>query len=396
MSMPRLVLVSRRFWPLVGGAETVVATLAANFQAWGAATTVLTARWQSDWPAEIEHHGVRVVRLPQGSRRFVGTWRYMRSLSRWLRKHRGEFDLVYVSMLKHDAYACLGAARRGGFPVALLVEGGGLSGDVHWQLEDRFGRLIRRRCDEAAAIVAASPAIRDELIAAGYRRERIHFIPNGVAIPPERTTAARREARAALAALDPALGLSPEQPLAIFTGRLHEAKGLRELVAAWQGVVRRCPGATLWLVGEGPLGPTLADDIERHSLRGQVVLTGAFDDVGELLLAADLFVLPSWEEGMSLALLEAMAAGLPSVVSDIPGNRLLVDDGRHGLMVPMKDTAAIEGGIVRLLNDPALAGSLGAAARARVEEHYSHRRMVDANLALFDQLLHQAQARGGR
>jgi glycosyltransferase involved in cell wall biosynthesis len=318
---PRLVLVTRRFWPLVGGAEAMMANLAIGFRERGAPTTILTARWQSEWPATVEHHGVHVERLPQPSTRWLGTWRYMRALTQRLQARHEEHDLVYVSMLKHDAYAAIGATRRSRLPVVLRAEGAGATGDVHWQLEANFGRRIKRRSMRAAALVAPSPAIERELIAAGYSRDRIHYIPNGVPIPPPRDPAARDKVRGWLARSQPALYVHPGARLAVYTGRLHETKGLAHLIEAWYAVVRHDPTARLWLVGEGPERPKLVALIRELELNGSVVLTGAFDQVDDLLAAADLFVLPSLEEGMSLALLEAMAAGLPIVASDIPGAR---------------------------------------------------------------------------
>ena len=92
MSLPRVVMVSRRFWPLVGGAETAMAGLAASFQARGAATTLLTARWKPEWPLTIEHRGVRVVRIAQPARRFWGSARYMLRLAGWLEAHSFDID----------------------------------------------------------------------------------------------------------------------------------------------------------------------------------------------------------------------------------------------------------------------------------------------------------------
>ena len=117
----RLVLVTRRFWPMVGGAERAVAELAAELANRAVPVTLLTARWQPSWPAEINYRGVPVVRLPNPRLRAWGTFRYMQALGRWLRRHRDEYDLVYVSMLKHDAYAAL-AAVGGDAPVVLRAE----------------------------------------------------------------------------------------------------------------------------------------------------------------------------------------------------------------------------------------------------------------------------------
>lgn len=391
MSLPRVVLVTRRFWPLVGGAETVMARLAAEFHARGLAVTLLTARWQRDWPLEIEHHGVRVIRLPNPASRFWGTWRYMRALSSWLRKNRSSFDLVYVSMLKHDAYAAVCEARRGRFPVVLRAEGAGLTGDCHWQLDANFGQRIKRRCQQADALIAPSPAIERELVVAGYPRDRIHYLANGVPIPAPAEPATRHEARAALAELDPALWLEPEAPLAIYTGRLHDRKGLEYLVAAWPEVLRHRPQARLWLVGEGAYRQALTDQINDLGLSGRVLLTGAFDDVEDFLAAADLFVLPSLEEGMSLALLEAMARGLPVVASAIAANEVLVKDREHGRLVAPSNATALAAAILEMWDHPSEAARLGQQARNRVSAEFSLDKMAGDHLTLFQRLLAAAR-----
>ena len=369
-----------------------MAALAAEFAARSLPVTLLTARWQRTWPAEISYRSVPVVRLANPTNRVWGTFRHMQSLGRWLRRHRDRYDLVYVSMLKHDAYAAL-AAVGGQLPVVLRAEGAGPTGDCRWQQEARCGRRIRNRCATADAIVVPSRAIESELTAARYPRQRIHYVPNGIAIPPGRSPGAQLAARNALAATSLSLRTPPGAPVAVYTGRLHSAKGLVDLVTAWEPIATRWPEARLWLVGEGPLQEELEAEIEARSLSNHVVLAGVFDNVDELLAAADLFVLPSWEEGMSLALLEAMAAGLPVVATDIPGNRDLVTDGATGLMVPIRDPARLSQAIERLLNAPDLRVRLGTAAREVAVSRFSLARMADQHLELFARIV---AARGKR
>jgi len=392
MSGLRLVLITRRFWPLVGGAERAMGNLAAGFQAAGHKTTLLTAHWLPHWPTAIEHHGVRVERLSSPAARFWGTWRYMRSVRRWLLEHREEVDLVLVSMLKHDAYSAISACG-GNMPIVLRAEGAGATGDCQWQQTARFGGLIRHRCRQATAVIAPSPAVQQELLTAGYPLERLEFIPNGVPLGPVANSPRRKEARTALGTGHPALSLSAETPLVVYTGRLHPAKGLERLVDAWPRVMSQVPDARLWLVGEGPLHARLAGQITRLKLQGFVLLTGSFDNVDELLAAADAFVLPSLEESMSLALLEAMAQGLPIVASDIPGNRNLVVHEQHGLLAAPEDPEALADSITRLLNNRPLAHNLGEAARDRVRRYFPLDKMVDRHLRLFERLLSSAGSR---
>lgn len=386
MTSLRVVLVTRQFWPLVGGAEVVLGNLAQQLQQRGAGVTVLTARWHRHWPDQLERQGVHVVRLNQPPARFWGTLSYMRALACWLRDHRGQFDLVYVSMLKHDAYAVLGAVGNQ-VPVVLRPEGTGATGDVQWQQQARFGRMIARRGRQAAALVAIAPRVREELIAASYPTERIHAIANGVPIPPPRDRPMKALARAELLQASPLLDVAPTAPLVVYVGRLHASKGLATLIAAWPQVAARWPAARLWLVGEGPARVELESQIESLGLRGQVVLAGCFDTVSDVYLAADAFVLPSHEELMSMALLEAMAAGLPIVASDIPGNRHLIAPGDQGLLVPVGDEAALGAAIIRLLGDRDAAACMGLAARRRAAENFSLARMTDAHLELFNRLI---------
>ena len=364
----------------------MMARLAIGLAARGSAVTVLTARWEEHWPAEIRYGGVPVVRLLNPPQRGWGTLCYMLALRGWLRQHQGDYDLVYVSMLKHDAHTAVGSVGRS-VPVVLRAEGAGENGDCQWQRTARFGRCIQSRCRRASCLVAPGAVIEQELLAAGYPSHRIAGIPNGVAIPPPRSAAARAAARDALVEANPGLLLPLDAPLALYMGRLHKDKGLVHLVRAWKMLVSRWPTARLWIAGEGPQHRELARQIDEFDLQGQVLLAGVFDEIDVLLAAADLFVLPSYEEGTSLALLEAMAAGLPVVASDIPGNRPLVTDGEQGLLVPPRDADALAAAIHRIWNEADLAARLGAAARDRAMSRFSLDRTLDQHLALFETLL---------
>lgn len=381
----RIALVTRRYWPQVGGAEMAMANLAVEFRRQGREVIVLTAQWEPHWPTECVHREVNVVRLPQPQVRGWGTIRYMHALSRWLRAHRHEWDAVLVSMLKHDAYTAITSLRDSGMPVVVRAEGAGATGDVQWQRTARFGSRIKRVCQNASAIIAPSAAIANELVEAGYATESVHRIANGVTIGPPRASDQQFAARQAIIDANLSLEMVADAPLVVYTGRLHSQKGLDDLVHAWEKIAKRRPNARLWLIGEGPHREPLYDLIVDLGLHHQVFLPGAFDDVTELLTAADLYVLPSYEEGMSLSLLEAMAAGLPVIATDIPGNRLLVEHERHGLLVPTHDPTALRSAIERLLDERHLASQLAATARARVAAEFSIEQMAAQHLAVLDE-----------
>lgn len=399
MSSPslKLALVTRRYPPMIGGAEKVLSYLAGALAQEGARVTVVTSRDPAG-PRAVEHGDAgavspkdpAVVRLATAQTRFVGTWIYMRNLERWFRSH--PVDLAYVSMLKHDAYVAIGAGERLGFPVVVRPEGAGLTGDLAWQSWGRFGRAIGLRCRLASAFVAISPRIQDEIeqswqtgtLRPSLFRERLHpttgrprieSLPNGVPIPetPWRPRPGWRTA-----------------PRAVFVGRLAVEKSLDLLIHAWPLVRAQHPAALLVLIGEGPMRGSLealAGELGLSLGFGQAIaMPGAIQDVEEMLRGADLFVLPSAEEGMSIALLEAMALGIPVVASSIPGNRALVSDGRHGRLAE-SNPAEFAQAILDQWRDFDRAIAMGQAARRRVADEFSIRAVARRHLALFEELI---------
>ena len=367
----KVALVSRRYPPLIGGAERVLSYLGSALAAQGLDVTILTARIDPTLPAvevaPVAGAGsLRVERLPTSPLRMVGTMVYLRCLARWFARNR--VDLAYVSMLKHDAYAVLGAARRWGFPVVLRPEGAGVTGDIAWQGWGRFGSTIARRCRRADAVVAISPSVRRELEADGYAAALIHDLPNGVPVP---TTSWKR---------------SDDALRAAYVGRLASEKGVDTLVAAWPLVVEQVPGARLSLIGEGPERPRLEGLVRDLGLRALVKFTGSLADPLVELHRSTMFVLPSREEGMSIALLEAMALGIPTVASAIPGNRALIEAGVHGRLAAPDDPFALAREIIAHHRDPRAAG-MGQAARTRVRAEYSIAAVARRHLVLFEDLL---------
>src|SRR5262249_58150351 len=133
----------------------------------------------------------------------------------------------------------------------------------------------------------------------------------------------------------------------------------------------RHPTATLTLLGEGPERGALAAQIARLGLGSSVTLVGPSDDPGRKLLESDLFVLPSREEGMSIALLEAMALGIPLVASAIAGNRRLVHDFQHGRLAPTDKPDAWAQAIAAHWSDFDRAVHMGRAARRRGEREFA-------------------------
>ena len=292
----RLAIVAQRFWPRVGSLETRVEQLACGLADCGAEVTLVTARWDAHWPVEIGYHGIPVVRLDRRPRprprprpwvhgarhgarhgtdmpRRWNTWRWARSLARWLQRHGGQFDLICVWGLMYEARTAvqvMAQAAGNPVPVVLVPERIGWHGDCFRQVHVSGGRGIKSACLRARALVASSPAARQELEAAGYPRERIVDVPLGVPRSPPRSEHTQAEARSLLAEANAALQLAAHAPLAVSTSRLEAGGGWEQLLAAWSIVARQNVAARLWLAGEAPAAAAVAQRIAFEGLAGCV------------------------------------------------------------------------------------------------------------------------------
>jgi glycosyltransferase involved in cell wall biosynthesis len=142
----------------------------------------------------------------------------------------------------------------------------------------------------------------------------------------------------------------------------------------------------LFIIGDGPLRESLARYTQRAGVDAKTVLTGFRDDRLDFLRGLDALVLPSALEGIPRCLMEAMAAGVPVISSDIPGSRDLVSDGQTGLLFPVGDAGALRACLERLAADTTLRERLASAAKHRVEERFSATGMATGYLHLFQAL----------
>ncbi|MGC3969428.1 MAG: glycosyltransferase family 4 protein [Pirellulales bacterium] len=377
MTSLRLLYVTRRFRPLPGGLENLAMQLFGALAERGHTTTVLTPRWQSDWPDETDYPGVRVVRLAPPNTGCRGEAGYARRLTKALRDRFRETDVVLVSGMMADAYTTLRERRAGRPPIALQPERPGVQGDCHLQIEARGGRRLKQTCFGADAFLALTPLLQRELTAAGYSRARIHRLMIGVPHRGPTDPRQKLEARRNLASADPALSLEARTPLVVYVGRLRLGKGLDALLAAWRRLAERGRPGMLWLVGEGPDAGYLREKTFELGIASSVRLTGAFDDVEDAFRAADVVVCPALDDGLGIGLLEAASYGLPVVAADVATVRDLFTPDAELLVYPKHDDAALADSLARAIDDPSAAEQLGAAAQARARSEYSLARMAN-------------------
>lgn len=379
---PRVMMVSRLFRPWIGGTERQAERLSAALVRQGRDVQLLTGRWDRRTRRHEVFDAVPVTRHTTGAHLHgipgfgtVGGYLYVASLCWRLWRRRDSYDVIHVHGLNYHAAACVLMGQRLGKPILVKLANSGTASDLAKMREDRQLRGASRMLGtalQADRFVALTRRIADELEAAGVDPGRVVEIPNGVTVPPSRPD---REER----------GSSPVT--VVYAGRLHRQKGLDTLLGALQILQRRQPGAIrLRLVGGGPEAAALTRLAVELGIAGQVTFTGELDDVTSELQRADAFVLPSLAEGLSNALLEAMAAGLAVVASDIPGNAAVVDHGRTGLLVPAGDARALASTLEAVAADADLRDHLGARARSAVADRYGLDRIAERYGQLYDEL----------
>lgn len=240
-------------------------------------------------------------------------------------------------------------------------------------------RLLNHRYDR---ILAPSTAVLDAVAASEHApRDRMLCIPNGV------DTARFRPDALACQRLRAQLGLPRDALLIGCVADLFAVKRHVDLIDAFALVRGEFPRARLLLVGEGPTRGAIESRALERRLDGYVHMLGSRKDVDTFLPALDLFVLASETEGLSNAILEAQACGLPVAATHVGGNPDLVDD-ECGVLVPARDPDAMAEAIRALLRDPDLRGRMGAAARAAVVRDRSLDGMTQTYASLYRELVH--------
>ncbi len=262
-------------------------------------------------------------------------------------------------------YGQIAALRRPGLRV-VFTEHGRLS-DAPPSAKRRIANLVLGRLP--ARIYAVSRHLRRHMVAEGFPPHRVGVVYNGIDVGPPPAPEDRAEARRLLS-------VPGDRFLVGTVGRLDPVKDLAMLIAAVAALRRDVPAAELVVVGDGPERERLAEAARAAGVAGAVRFTGHRGDVRRLLPALDIYANSSTHEGVSLTILEAMAAGLPVVATAVGGNPEVVRDGETGVLVPARAPDALARAARDLAAAPAARRALGEAGRRRVETAFTIDRMV--------------------
>lgn len=367
----RVAMLIQAYYPRLGGAERQLASLAPLLKNLGVEIRIFTRRYDHTLaPFEIIN-GVSVYRLPVPGPKPLAALSF--SLSTILLLQKFKPHVIHAHELLSPATTAVMAKRIFGTPVVAKVLRGGELGDLAKLKHRAFGSSriasIKRGID---SFVVISTEIDNELAQIGVPLEKRTFIPNGVDLKRFMPLSIKDKAN-----LRHSLNL-PDGLIVVFSGRLDPEKRVNHLLDAWNNVIKKYSDATLLILGSG------TEEQRLKRMAGMNVrFEGNVKDVAPYLRASDVFVLPSSTEGLSNALLEAMASGLASIATSVGGATDLIENGKNGILIPPDDSQAILSALLALLSDPVLRAQFGVNGRNFIEKNYSLSAVAEKLNALY-------------
>jgi len=362
----------------VGGTEVQAVELATRLNSESYAVTLGCLRVRGPLLAKLKDSAVELVEFyPKGGFDSPGGIYQMFRLARFLR--RGKFQIVHT----HDLYSNLlgiPAARIARVPVIISSQR-----DLgHLDLYKTSRRIWLRRLQKMSAVVLTNAnAVRDAILTENcFPPGMVRVIYNGVELERFRSASRNR------AWLGLGENVENEKWIVLVGSMYSDVKGHPWLIDAAPSVVQEFPEVRFVLVGDGVQRAEFEKQTERLGLAKHFSFLGRRDDVPAILACCDIGVLPSRAEGLPNAVLEYLAAGLPTVASTVGGNVEIIKDDETGLLVPAEDASALAAAVLRILKEPGLAATLRRNGQSLVATNFSFQRMIDRTDQLYTELLH--------
>ena len=354
-SIPLKIVILSFVFPLpprgVGGSELAADSFAQNLAKRGHEIHVITQREKGQIPFE-EREGFSIHRLRRLRVRFVGAFLY--SIAAYLEVRKIRPDIIH---------------EQGTLGFALFINRLSRIPYIVYERGNPYRRpKFYRRFVMAPNLKYSSVVLALTNYMAGGLREicnrEVLVLPNGVDLA-RFDALSRDKARIRL-------GIGENEKVALFVGNINPVKGVEYLIEGMGSLAGKFPQARLFIVGRDMQNGKIQHLVRERNLQAKVVFTGFVPpaQIPQYMIAADVFVLPSVTEGFPNVLLEAMAAGLPLVSTDVCGLPEIVEDGENGLLVPPEDPQGLAEAISRLLDDEDLRKRMGKNARKRAESHF--------------------------
>jgi glycosyltransferase involved in cell wall biosynthesis len=379
----------------IGGAQEVVRTLAENLSEAGCVSVVCTFK---DGPlrAEIEQLGIPVEILPERRYSVVAFPQFLKELLQLRREllrvvNKYQVDVVQTHLLRSMDFLALSLRLNAGPKVFWTFHNSlfDLREDHltrhKWLLKPKrisHHLLYRLGSRWVNGLVAVSEDVKKSILETmnGIPADKISVILNCVDVSRYGQVTNR-------SALRMGLGFAETDHLMALVATFKRQKGHKVLLEAAAELIPQFPNLHILLVGDGELRDELQAIARDLNLDRNVHFLGMCSDIPEILAASDSFVLPSLWEGLPMALIEAMASGLPVIATDVSGTRQVVVPGETGILVVPGDAQELASAITEFLTNPARAHAMGTHARQRVERLFSAQKQAREYVSLFEQAL---------
>ncbi|MCC6147945.1 MAG: glycosyltransferase [Anaerolineaceae bacterium] len=354
-----------------GGAEKMVLTLSRLLAERQIPVSVVSfdPDWDTPYAVELRKLGVPVHHL---TGKLFNLCRIER-LTRLIKESRVEVVHTYLSYANIVGTI---ASKIAGVPVITSLRS--ISMEPYHPVRARIETWLMRYASDMVMANGYSVAQAHQVRLGG---KKIHVIQNAVSVYPQPSQDERNAIKKEL------IG-DAERPLLMSVGRLSPPKGFDTLLEAFSEVCVRYPQAALALVGDGELHSFLVETIARLNLQNSVFLLGERNDIMRILPAADIYVSSSHWEGMSVAILEAMSAGLPVIATKVGDAQWVLSD-QTGLLVAPRISQELSAAVIKLLEDKALRLQYGQMSRKRIETDYNVDNWCRRMLELYAQVTPQ-------
>ncbi len=376
----RLAIIARRFWPVSGPTELAIGRLAQAIDAAGHTVEIFTVCWQKTWPTNLHFGEVPVRRLPKSASSPWSSLRAIRPLSRHIVDFQPDGVLAFGA---DDETWTAARAFSDRIPLVVRMDGQSLEPD-----RSRTNTASRQAqvFEMASSILVDCRKTGDELerrnLSCGHKIQVVPELINA-SHPDQRTLAKQNAARNALSDAHPVLSIETDQPLVVCAAPLYRDTGVLDLVRAWPSVLHQFPKARLWILGDGPSGKTVWDEINELDLVYSVIMPGFFDDLSEVLLAADLYVHPLRHAGYDSRLGEALLSGICCLAGPESQHEGLIQHDRTGLIADSQQTDHIADTLIEALSQPELRQRLGTAGYHANKNRFESQKILSSFLKPF-------------
>ncbi len=375
----------------IGGAQEVVRTLVENLAEAGCMPVVCTFK---DGPLhqDIERLGIPVQILPDRRYSIVAfplfvmdMLRLRRALAEVVKKYH--IDVAQTHLLRSLDFLVLSLRWRTNLLVFWTIQNANFTlrkdhlTRYQWLLgpkQTAYRLLYRLATRWLNGFIAVSDDVKTAILKdiGHIPADKITVICNSVDVrryqrPVDRANVRRQ------------LGLAEDARIVAVVATFKAQKGHRYLIEAAPSVIAQFPNVRILFIGDGDLREELLAQTKALSLEEHIHFLGSRQDVPELLAASDCFVLPSLWEGLSMALVEAMATGLPIVATEVSGTNQVMIAGETGLLVPPGDARRLAEALLQLLSEPDQARAMGAAAQRRVAAYFGAQKQAEDHVALY-------------